>query len=41
MGIDWRLVVVLLPLIVAGSWAVFNVGRIALEQLQNFLNKEA
>ena len=38
---DWRIIVVLLPIIVAGSWAVYNVGKIAIEQLQNFLNKEA
>jgi photosystem II PsbY protein len=38
---DWRVVVVLLPIIVAGSWAVFNIGRAALGQLQAFLNGEA
>jgi photosystem II PsbY protein len=38
---DWRIIVVLLPIIVAGSWAVFNIGRAALGQLQAFLNREA
>ncbi|MGF1567381.1 MAG: photosystem II protein Y [Nodosilinea sp.] len=38
---DWRVVVVLLPIIVAGSWAVFNIGRAAVGQLQAFLNREA
>ena len=38
---DWRVLVVLLPIIVAGSWAVFNIGRVALGQLQAFLNREA
>lgn len=38
---DWRVVVVLLPIIIAGSWAVFNIGRAALGQLQAFLNREA
>jgi photosystem II PsbY protein len=38
---DWRVVVVLLPIIVAGSWAFFNIGRAALGQLQAFLNREA
>jgi photosystem II PsbY protein len=38
---DWRVVVVLLPIIVAGSWALFNIGRAALGQLQAFLNREA
>ncbi|MBD2429009.1 MAG: photosystem II protein Y [Spirulina sp.] len=38
---DWRVVVVLLPIVIAGSWAVFNIGRAALGQLQAFLNREA
>lgn len=39
---DWRIVVVLLPIVVAASWAVFNIGRAALGQLQTFLsNREA
>lgn len=38
---DWRIVVVLLPIAVAASWAVFNIGRAALGQLQDFLNREA
>lgn len=37
---DWRIVVVLLPIVIAGSWALFNIGRAALAQLQTFLNKE-
>ena len=37
---DWRVVVVLLPIAVAASWAVFNIGR-AVGQLQDFLNREA
>lgn len=36
---DWRLLVVLLPVAVAGGWAVFNIGAIAIRQAQNFLNK--
>ncbi|MEB3314111.1 MAG: photosystem II protein Y [Cyanobacteriota bacterium] len=38
---DWRVVVVLLPIIIAGSWAVFNIGRAALGQLQEFLDRQA
>jgi photosystem II PsbY protein len=38
---DWRLLVVLLPLIIAGGWAVFNIGALAIQQVQKFLNKEA
>jgi photosystem II PsbY protein len=36
---DWRLLIVLLPLLVAAGWAVFNIGAIALNQVQKFLNK--
>ncbi|HAG84735.1 MAG TPA: photosystem II protein Y [Cyanobacteria bacterium UBA11162] len=36
---DWRLLIVLLPILLAGGWAVFNIGAIALRQVQAFLNK--
>ena len=39
MEIDWRIAVVLLPLIVAASWALFNIGAAALRQVQTFLNR--
>lgn len=38
---DWRVLVVLAPILLAGSWAAFNIGRAALGQIQAFLNKEA
>ncbi|MEL6401856.1 MAG: photosystem II protein Y [Cyanobacteria bacterium P01_D01_bin.115] len=39
---DWRIVVVLAPIALAGSWAVFNIGKAALGQLQTFIdNREA
>lgn len=41
MNFDWRLVVVLLPVIIALSWAVFNIIQAALGQVQGFLNKES
>ena len=31
---DSRLLVVALPLLVAASWALFNIGRLALQQIQ-------
>ena len=40
MDFDFRLLIVLFPIIAAGGWAVFNIGVIALQQLQNFINKE-
>jgi photosystem II PsbY protein len=38
---DWRVLIVLLPVIIAASWAVFNIGAAALRQAQQFLNKES
>jgi photosystem II PsbY protein len=38
---DWRVLIVLLPLILAGSWAIINIGAAALRQAQQFLNKES
>lgn len=37
---DWRVLIVLLPVILAASWAVFNIGAAALRQVQQFLSKE-
>ncbi|BAZ89023.1 photosystem II protein Y [Cylindrospermopsis raciborskii S07] len=41
MNIDTRIVIVLAPLVIAASWAAFNIGAAALRQVQAFLNKEA
>ncbi|MGD1716879.1 photosystem II protein Y [Hydrocoleum sp. CS-953] len=41
MDFDFRLLIVLLPILAAAGWAVFNIGVVALQQLQKFLNKEA
>jgi photosystem II PsbY protein len=38
---DWRVLVVLLPIAIAGGWAVFNIGAAAIRQAQQFFNKEA
>ncbi|MDY6936840.1 MAG: photosystem II protein Y [Cyanobacteriota bacterium] len=38
---DWRLIVVLLPVIIALSWAGFNIIQAAIGQVQGFLNKES
>jgi photosystem II PsbY protein len=38
---DWRILIVLLPLLIAGGWAVFNIGAVALRQAQQFLSKES
>jgi hypothetical protein len=31
---DSRVLVIALPLFVAASWALFNIGRLAIQQLQ-------
>ena len=41
MDIDFRVAIVLAPIVIAASWAVFNIGAAALRQLQSFLNREA
>ncbi|MFB2881683.1 photosystem II protein Y [Floridanema aerugineum] len=38
---DWRVIVVSLPLLVAGGWAVYNIGKYAIAQVQAFLSKQA
>lgn len=40
MDFDFRILIVLLPLILAGGWAAYNIGTVALKQVQNFLNKQ-
>ncbi|MFM7903773.1 MAG: photosystem II protein Y, partial [Microcystis sp.] len=34
---DWRVLIVLTPLLIAGGWAVFNIGAAAIRQAQQFL----
>ncbi|HIK54449.1 MAG TPA: photosystem II protein Y [Synechococcales cyanobacterium M55_K2018_004] len=36
---DWRVVVVLLPVIIAAGWAGFNIAAAALTQVKTFLSK--
>jgi photosystem II PsbY protein len=38
---DWRLLIVLLPLLVAAGWALFYIGTAAINQAQKFINKES
>ncbi|AFZ42945.1 MAG: photosystem II protein Y [Halothece sp. Uz-M2-17] len=37
---DWRIVIVLSPIILAASWALFNIGAAAIRQAQDFLNNQ-
>ncbi|NET61763.1 MAG: photosystem II protein Y [Symploca sp. SIO2E6] len=36
---DLRILIVLLPLLLALGWVAFNIGAIALQQAQKFLDK--
>lgn len=40
MDLDWRVVIVLAPVVIAAGWALFNIGAAAIGQFQRFLNKE-
>ncbi len=35
---DWRIIVVFTPIVLAISWAGYNIGRAALAQLQLAIN---
>lgn len=37
---DWRVIVVVAPLAIAASWAVFNIGSAALAQVQKYFDKD-
>lgn len=41
MDFDFRLLIVLLPILAAAGWALFNIAAVAIPQIQKFLNKEA
>jgi len=36
---DWRIVIVLSPLIIAAVWALVNIGAAALRQVQEVLGR--
>jgi hypothetical protein len=36
---DSRLLIVLIPVLAAASWALYNIGRVALQQLSRALAK--
>jgi photosystem II PsbY protein len=40
MDFDFRILIVLTPLLLAGGWAVYNIGALALKQLEK-MNKQA
>ncbi|CCQ60537.1 photosystem II protein Y [Crocosphaera watsonii] len=38
---DWRILVVVGPIVIAAGWAGFNIAAAAIGQIQGFFNKEA
>ncbi len=38
---DWRVLIVLTPLLIAAGLAVFNIGAAAIRQAQQFLSKQS
>nr|YP_009395506.1 photosystem II protein Y [Vertebrata isogona]ARW64666.1 photosystem II protein Y [Vertebrata isogona] len=32
---DIRLLIVFMPLLAAGSWAIYNIGRVAIQQFRS------
>lgn len=38
---DWRILIVASPLILAGGWAIYNIGTLAISQAQKFLKNRA
>jgi photosystem II PsbY protein len=40
MDFDFRLLIVLAPLAIAGGWAIFNVLPFALKQVQDLLSEK-
>lgn len=40
-AMDWRVIVVVSPLLIAATWAAINIGAAAIRQLQDVLGREA
>jgi len=36
---DWRILIVLSPVLLAGGWALYNIGQLALRQARTFMSK--
>lgn len=41
MDLDFRILLVVSPLLIAAGWAAFNIGQLAIRQALAFWNKEA
>ena len=38
---DWRIIVVVAPIAIAASWAIFNIGAAAIAQVQKYFSQES
>ena len=38
---DWRVIIVVAPLVIAASWAIFNIGAAAIVQAQKYFNQQS
>jgi photosystem II PsbY protein len=41
MDFDFRILIVLMPVLLAGGWAAYNIGALALKQVQKMFNNQA
>jgi len=41
MDFDFRILIVLMPVLLAGGWAAYNIGAAALKQVQKMFNNQA
>ena len=41
MDFDFRILMVLMPVLLAGGWAAYNIGTLALKQVQKMFNNQA
>ena len=37
---DFRVIIVLAPLVIAASWALYNIGSAALAQFQRYIGQD-
>lgn len=37
---DWRVIVVVAPLAIAATWAIFNIGAAAVAQAQKYFSQK-
>ncbi len=38
---DWRVIIVVAPIAIAASWAIFNIGAAAIAQAQKYFSQKS